>query len=171
MKKGNFPVSYYAKQFLEKLSLVKHLAPDENSKIKAYLTGLPVDMRTEVRISKVATLHEAIEESLRMEYDITKAREERYQAGEKRKGEESTEPTRTAKTNQEGIWGESRNETRWCGKCRSKHNGSCHRAPQLKLVSCGKCGKRGHVAQDCSLKGRFATNARNRDTSEENVRN
>ena len=62
MKKGNLPVSYYAKQFLEKLSLVKHLAPDKTSKIKAYLKGLPVDMRTAVRISKVTMLHEAIEE-------------------------------------------------------------------------------------------------------------
>ena len=93
MKKGNLPVSYFAKQFLEKLNLVKHLAPDENSKIKAYLRGLPVDMRTAVRISKVATLHEAIEESLRLEDDITEAREERYRAREKRKREESTEPT------------------------------------------------------------------------------
>ena len=50
MKKGNLPVSYYAKQFLEKLSLVKHVAPDESSKIKAYLKGLPVEMRTAVRI-------------------------------------------------------------------------------------------------------------------------
>ena len=69
MKKGNLSISYYAKQFLEKLSLVKHLAPDENSKIKAYLRGLPVDMRTTVRISKVTTLNEAIEESLRLEDD------------------------------------------------------------------------------------------------------
>ena len=97
MKKGNLLVSYYAKQFLEKLSLVKYLAPDENSKIKAYLKGLPVDIRTTVRISKVATLHEAIEESLILEDDITEAREERYQAREKRKGEESTESTRTTK--------------------------------------------------------------------------
>ena len=97
IKKGNLPVSYYAKQFLEKLSLVKHLDPDENSKIKAYLKSLSVDMSTTVRISKVATLHEAIEESLILEDDITEAREERYQAREKRKGEESTEPTRTKK--------------------------------------------------------------------------
>ena len=109
------PVSSYAKQFFEKLSLVKHLAPDEHSKIKVYLKGLSVDMRTTVRISKVATLHEAIEESLRMEDDIIESLEERYQTGEKRNGEESTEPTRTTKTNQEGRRGESRNEAKWCG--------------------------------------------------------
>ena len=60
MKNGNFPVSYYAKQFLEKLSLVKHLASNDNSKIKAYLKGLPVEMRTTVRILRVATLSEVI---------------------------------------------------------------------------------------------------------------
>jgi len=37
IKKDKLPISYYAKQFPEKLSLVKHLAPDEKSKIKAYL--------------------------------------------------------------------------------------------------------------------------------------
>ena len=86
MKKGNLPISYYAKQFLEKLSLVKHLDPDKNSKIKAYLRGLLVDMRITVRISKVATLHEVIEESLRLEDDIIEAREEKYLDGKIERG-------------------------------------------------------------------------------------
>ena len=49
----------------------------------------------------MTTLQEAIEESLRMEDDITQAREERYQAGERRKREEATEPSRPTKTNDE----------------------------------------------------------------------
>ena len=40
MKKGNLPVSYYTKQFLEKLSLVKHLDPDEKLQNQSLSEGL-----------------------------------------------------------------------------------------------------------------------------------
>ncbi|KAJ9551398.1 hypothetical protein OSB04_015443 [Centaurea solstitialis] len=133
MKKGNSPISYYAKDFLEKLGMVEHLAPDEKSKIKAYSRGLPAEMRSAVRIAKVTTLHEAIEESLRIDDDIT-------QAG---KFEEAAASARPIKTFQDGKRGGNRNEAKWCNKCRSKHFRPCRRDFPTS-DTCGKCGKRGH---------------------------
>ncbi|KAJ9546788.1 LOW QUALITY PROTEIN: hypothetical protein OSB04_019331 [Centaurea solstitialis] len=153
MKKGNSPVSYYAKEFLEKLGMVEHLAPDEKAKIKAYVRGLPAEMKSAVRIARVTTLHEAIEESLRVEDDIAQARAEHYQAGQKRKGEEPTEQPRPTKTTNDERRVEPRRDLWWCYKCRSKHHGPCRREPPSDLISCSKCGKQGHMARDCSIRG------------------
>ncbi|KAJ9566249.1 hypothetical protein OSB04_002215 [Centaurea solstitialis] len=149
MKKGNIPVSFYAKDFLEKLGMVEHLAPDEKSKIKAYSRGLPAEMRSAVRIARVTTLHEAIEESMRIEDDITQARVEGYQAGQKRRFEEAAMSARPSKTFQEGRRGGNRNEAKWCNRCRSKHHGPCRRDLPENPTTCGKCGRKGHVARDC----------------------
>ncbi|KAJ9562131.1 hypothetical protein OSB04_007291 [Centaurea solstitialis] len=102
LKKGNNPISFYAKDFMEKLGMVEHLAPDEKAKIKAYSRGLPAEIRSAVRIARVTTLHEAIEESMRIEDDITQARVEGYQAGQKRKFEEAAMSARPSKTFQRG---------------------------------------------------------------------
>ncbi|KAJ9566000.1 hypothetical protein OSB04_001966 [Centaurea solstitialis] len=152
MKKGNNPISFYAKYFLEKLGMVEHLAPDEKSKIKAYSRGLPAEMRSAVRIARVTTLHEAIEESLRMEDDITQCRVEGYQAGQKRKFEEAAASARPSKTFQDGKRGGNRNEVKWCNQCRSKHYGPCRRDFPTNPISCGKCGRKGHATQDCGAR-------------------
>ncbi|KAJ9544097.1 hypothetical protein OSB04_023804 [Centaurea solstitialis] len=149
MKKGKSPVSYYAKEFVEKLGLVEHLAPDEKAKMKASSRGLPAKMRSAVRIPRVTTLHEAIEESLRMEDDITQARVEHYQAVQKRKGGETTMPAQPTRTFQDGKRSGSRNEARWCNKCRSKDFGPCRRDFPMSPTTCGKYGRRGHLARDC----------------------
>ncbi|KAJ9567767.1 LOW QUALITY PROTEIN: hypothetical protein OSB04_003733 [Centaurea solstitialis] len=138
MKKGNNPISYYAKEFLEKLGMVEHLASDEKSKIKAYSRGLPAEMRSAVRIARVTTLHETIEESLRMEDDITQARVEGYQAGQKRRFEEAAASARPSKTFHDGKRGGSREEVKWCNKCRSKHVGPCRRDFSTSIPTCGK---------------------------------
>ncbi|KAJ9564187.1 hypothetical protein OSB04_000153 [Centaurea solstitialis] len=153
MKKGNNPISYYAKEYLERLGMVEHLAPDEKSKIKAYVRGLPAEMKSAVRIARVTTLHEAIEESLRVEDDITQARVEHYQAGQKRKEEEPTEQPRPTKAPNDDRRREPRRDSWWCFKCRSKHHGPCRREQLSDPTSCSKCGKRGHMARDCSIRG------------------
>ncbi|KAI3665932.1 hypothetical protein L6452_44567 [Arctium lappa] len=61
LKKGDLSVADYAKQFLDKLSLVEHLATDEGSKIKAFVKGLLAEMKTDVRNAQKATLQEVIE--------------------------------------------------------------------------------------------------------------
>ncbi|KAJ9542955.1 LOW QUALITY PROTEIN: hypothetical protein OSB04_029461 [Centaurea solstitialis] len=183
MKKGNSPISFYAKDFLEKLGMVEHLAPDEKSKIKAYSRGLPAEMRSAVRIAKVTTrgelkhqmldsnsglfgyrkecqpsrlplqmgaehqpapllatplvttLHEAIEESLRMEDDITQARATKPgKRGDLRRLPRRLDQTRLFKT---GSGAEA-----------DKHFGPCRRDFPTS-DTCGKCGKRGHLARDC----------------------
>ncbi|KAJ9564428.1 hypothetical protein OSB04_000394 [Centaurea solstitialis] len=153
MEKGDSPVADYAKEFLERLGMVEHLAPDEKSKIKAYVRGLPAEMRSAVRIARVTTLHEAIEESLRVEDDIAQARAEHYQAGQKRKREEPSEQPRPTKTTNDERRVEPRRDLWWCHKCRTKHHGPCRREPPSDPISCSKCGKRGHMARDCSIRG------------------
>ena len=60
---------------------MEHLGPNEEIKIKAYLRGLPAQMKLVVRISGATTVHKAIEESLRMEDDMSQALNERWQTG------------------------------------------------------------------------------------------
>ncbi|KAJ9552749.1 hypothetical protein OSB04_016794 [Centaurea solstitialis] len=147
LKKGNNPISFYAKDFMEKLGMVEHLAPDEKAKIKAYSRGLPAEIR-----SAGHHPHEAIEESLRIEDDITQARVEGYQAGQKRKFEEAAMSARPSKTFQDGRRSGSRNEAKWCNGCRSKHFGPCRREFPPTPNNCGKCGRRGHATQDCAAR-------------------
>ncbi|KAJ9542143.1 hypothetical protein OSB04_028649 [Centaurea solstitialis] len=153
MEKGDSPVADYAKEFLERLGMVEHLAPDEKSKIKAYVRGLPAEMKSAIRIARVTTLHEAIEESLRVEDDIAQARAEHYQAELKRKREEPTERPRPTKTANDERRVEPRRDLWWCHKCRTKHHGPCRRELPSDPISCSKCGKRGHMARDCSIRG------------------
>ncbi|KAI3681175.1 hypothetical protein L6452_35960 [Arctium lappa] len=63
LEKGNLTVREYTRQFMEKLGLVRHVAPTEKEKIKAYLKGLPADMMSMVRNSKAFNLQETIEEA------------------------------------------------------------------------------------------------------------
>ena len=109
LKKGSGSVRDYNRRFIEKLGLVGHVVPTEKEKIKAYLKGLPSDMMTIVRVSKVSTLRETIEEAQLFE--------DANGTGEKRKMEESTEPTRPTKTPYEGRRRENRYDPPWCRKC------------------------------------------------------
>lgn len=63
LKKGSMSVREYSNRFMEKLDLVGHVVPSERERVKAYLNGLPADMKAMVRCSKASTLREAIEES------------------------------------------------------------------------------------------------------------
>ncbi|KAI3758507.1 hypothetical protein L6452_06072 [Arctium lappa] len=118
LKKGNLSVADYAKQLLDKLSIVEHLATDEKSQIKAFVRGLPTDMKTGVRNAHKATLQEVIEESQLVEDDLIQEREEQKVQGEKRKWEGPTGPARPSKPFNGGRNTDQRREARWCPKCR-----------------------------------------------------
>ncbi|KAI3665770.1 hypothetical protein L6452_44401 [Arctium lappa] len=153
LKKGNLSVADYAKQFLDKLSIVEHLETDEKSKIKAFVRGLPADMKTGVRNAHKATLQEVIEESQLVEDDLIQEREEQKVQGEKRKWEGPTGPARPSKPFNGGRNTDQRREARWCPKCRSKHYGPCNPRPFLGASGCFKCGQKDHMSRDCPSRG------------------
>lgn len=153
LKKGNLSISDYSKQFVEKLSLVEHLATDEKMKIKAYHRGLPAEMKTAVRNAKVTTLQEVIEESFLVEDDLAQGRDERGQVGEKRKWEGPSGSVRQSKPYSGGRYVDSRHESRWCHKCKSKHYGPCNPRPYSGLTECAKCRKKDHAVRDCPIRG------------------
>ncbi|KAI3748936.1 hypothetical protein L6452_12381 [Arctium lappa] len=151
LKKGNLSVVGYSKLFLEKLNLVGHLVPDERSKIKAYHQGLPAEMRTAVRNAKCSTLQEVIEESLLVEDDINAERDEKKHVGEKRKWEGPSGPVRQSKPFVSGRIGDSRKSDQWCPRCKTKHSGACASKTYAGPVSYTRCGKKGHMARDCTV--------------------
>ena len=79
LNKGSGTVRDYNRSFMDKLGLVGYVVPTEKEKIKAYIKGLPSDMMTILRVSKVSTLQEAIKEAQLFE--------DANGTGEKRNGE------------------------------------------------------------------------------------
>ncbi|XP_024982965.1 uncharacterized protein LOC112519201 [Cynara cardunculus var. scolymus] len=87
-----------------------------------------------------------------MESVYVKGREERMSGGEKRKWEGHFVPSKTpnhSNSNNRGAY--PKHETRWCSKCRSKHQGPCFTNPTP--TRCFKYGKAGHTRNECPIKG------------------
>ncbi|KAI3730125.1 hypothetical protein L6452_18801 [Arctium lappa] len=70
---------------MDKLALVGHPVPTEREKIKAYIKGLPTEMMNMVRVSKVATLQEEIEEAQLVEDSYGSSKVKRSGVVEKRR--------------------------------------------------------------------------------------
>ncbi|KAI3758767.1 hypothetical protein L6452_06339 [Arctium lappa] len=158
LKKGNFLVKEYNKLFMDKLGLVGHLVPTERKKIKAYIKGFPTKMMNMVRVSKVATHREAIEEAQLVEDSYGASKVERSGVVEKRRWEGSTMHSKRSKpfnnNSQQGVG--PRRDIPWCSKCQSKHLGPCNSRSEL----CFKCGKPDHSFKDCPIKGKFCFRCR-----------
>ncbi|KAI3757889.1 hypothetical protein L6452_05433 [Arctium lappa] len=153
LKKGNLTIADYAKQFMDKLGLVEHLAVDEGSKIKAFLKGLPAEMKTGVRNAQRTTLQGVIEVAQLVEDDLLQEREEKKQQGEKRKWEGPTGPARSSKPFNGRRNIDSRREARWCPKFKSKHFGPCNPKPFSGALECFKCWRKDHMSRDCPSRG------------------
>ncbi|XP_024974913.1 uncharacterized protein K02A2.6-like [Cynara cardunculus var. scolymus] len=152
LKKGNLSVRDYTRLFMEKLNLVGHVAPMEKDKMKAYLKGLHADMMVMVRNSRASTLREAIEEAKVLESVYVKGNEERMSCGEKRKWEGPYAPSKKPNhfsNNNHGA--HPKQETKWCPKCRNKHQGPC--STNSTPIKCFKCGKTGRTRNKCPIKG------------------
>lgn len=122
LKKGSSSVREYKRRFLEKLSLVGHVAPTEKEMIKAYLKGLPADMMSRVRNAKASTLRETIEKAKIIEDVYAQDKAEKAQVREKRKWEGQSGSSQKVKPfiKNSPIF-EQRREPNWCPKCRNKH--------------------------------------------------
>jgi len=146
LKKDNLSLAEYTRRFMEKLGLLEQVAPDEKSKIKFYLAGLPSLMRSLIRPARLETLQEAMEEAQLIEDDMTEIKEDRPEKGEKRKWDGKTNKHGKFRhvTTPNGRKFNSRMEPKTCSSCYKKHVGRCSEYP----VSCYKCGKPGHDSKD-----------------------
>ncbi|KAI3669067.1 hypothetical protein L6452_40288 [Arctium lappa] len=149
LKKGDKPIDKYSRFFVEKLSFVGHLIPDEKAIIKAYQKGLPAEIKTAVRNAKVTTHQEAIEESQLVEDDLVQGKEEKARVGEKRRWESRSGPLQRPRPFVGNLRAEPHREPNWCPKCKSKHFVPC----RVTSGECFKCGKSGHTIKDCPIRG------------------
>ncbi|KAL4556678.1 hypothetical protein LXL04_034834 [Taraxacum kok-saghyz] len=144
LQKGSQTISQYSKQFMEKLGFLKHIAPDEENKIKFYLKGLLSDMKAFVRNAHVSTLEKAIEESHLLEDDLTPIKDEKF-TGDKRRWEAPNRNVKRFHPNSGARKFEAKREFGICPRCNKRHTGNCYSTS----VVCNKCGKPCHTIKDC----------------------
>ncbi|KAL4567469.1 hypothetical protein LXL04_023053 [Taraxacum kok-saghyz] len=136
LQKGSQTIAQYPKQFMEKLGFLKHIAPDEENKIKFYLKGLPSDMKAFVRNAHVSTLEKAIEESQLLEDELTPIKDEKF-TGDKRRWEAPNRNVKRFHPNSGARKFESKREFGICPRCNKRHTRNCY----CNSVVCNKCGK------------------------------
>lgn len=143
LKKGSMSIAKYCIAFTEKLQFARHFCPDQRSMIARFVEGLPFPYKAAVRHQ--ATLDLAMEEARRIEDDLNE-RDDAKIVGEKRKGEGPSGPSKKGKV--ESKRGERGDKAVFCRPCNSTHEGPCGK----ETVRCKRCGKLGHVIQDCRSK-------------------
>jgi Retrotransposon gag protein/Zinc knuckle len=141
LKKGSMTIAKFNSTFTEKHQFARNYCPDERSLIRHYTDGLPFEYRATVR--QKTTLAAAMDEALKVEDDLRTSGRALEEVGEKRKRGDTSEPSKKKDRKQEK--GEPREKANWCRRCKSSHEGECSNA----TMSCKKCGKLGHKAEDC----------------------
>ena len=140
LKKGSMSVDEYTNAFTDKMEFALRIVPDELTKVDRYAKGLPWEYAVPVR--QAPTLEAAIWAAKSVENMIKGRTDSKVEVGEKRKLEGTSGSNEKRKFSKSG--GGGRDEARWCDKCKKKHSGKCG-----VEVTCFKCGKHGHYADEC----------------------
>ena len=130
----------YTNAFTDKMEFALRIVPDELTKVDRYAKGLPWEYAVPVRQA-------AIWAAKSVENMIKGRTDSKVEVGEKRKLEGTSGSNEKRKFSNSG--GGGRDEARWCDKCKKKHSGKCGAE-----VTCFKCGKHGHYADECTFNTR-----------------
>ncbi|KAL7598686.1 hypothetical protein Lser_V15G21526 [Lactuca serriola] len=138
-------IDEYTNAFTDKMEFALRIVLDEMAKIDRYAKGLPWEYAMPVH--QTPTLEAAIWVSKSVEEMIKGITANKVEVGEKTKFEgspRSDEKRKFSKSGSKKFEG-GRDEARWCDKCKKKHLGRCG-----EEVTCFKCGKSGHYADECA---------------------
>ncbi|XP_024986548.1 uncharacterized protein LOC112521785 [Cynara cardunculus var. scolymus] len=141
-------VREYTTSFTEKARFAEHCVSTEERCVERYIWGLKASIREFVLTMSPTTFQEAVNAAEIREKEMNRQNAERGQI--KRKWEGSSNETRKPKFlgSEKKTW--QGQAAKLCPKCNRVHNGECMIKPRM----CYRCGKPGHLSQDCQVEQR-----------------
>ncbi|XP_042454998.1 uncharacterized protein LOC122039050 [Zingiber officinale] len=137
LKEGDLTVAEYVRRFERGRYFVPMIVSQPIEKLKHFTKGLRAVIRHDVRLSRVTTFRETVDQALMSESDRNVMVKEAQNNRLSYQGRDQQEPA-------EGTTSKVENKV-WCPKCEKIHAGQC----LTGIDVCYMCKKAGHFARDC----------------------
>ncbi|XP_024969149.1 uncharacterized protein LOC112508683 [Cynara cardunculus var. scolymus] len=148
LEQGSLTVREYTTSFTEKVRFSEHYVFTEERRVERFIWGLKASIREFVLTMKPTTFQEAVNAAEVREKEMVRQESERGQL--KRKWEASNNEARRQKVGNSERKVCQEQSGKPCPKCNLVHRGECLVKPRV----CYRCGKAGHLSQDCRMERR-----------------
>nr|GEX77546.1 hypothetical protein [Tanacetum cinerariifolium] len=149
-------IAAYTQRFHELVLLCPESVPTEKKKVKAYIKGLPENIKGETTSSRPVNMNEVVRMAHTLMEQKIQAKAERVAEGNKRKWENPQGAEQVGYQGRKPL----------CNTCKSHHHGNCgptcyncesssHLAKDCKrkpTLVCYECGEKGHTRNHCKKK-------------------
>ncbi|KAG6514119.1 hypothetical protein ZIOFF_024459 [Zingiber officinale] len=146
LRQGDMTVAEYVRRFERGRYFVPMITSQPVEELKHFTQGLRLAIRHDVRLSRVTTFREAVDQALMSERDRNDIVKEAQNKRLSYQGRDQQEPGKKRSVPAEGTGVRAENKVR-CSKCEKIHAGQCLTGTD----ACYMCKKSGHFARECPL--------------------